>query len=166
MKSKESAKKRIMFIQNEDYNFLTYNILIFLNTLGCTSKDKTFRDFKKIAYLIEFIANTSDINSYTPNELKIIYSRAQLKKQLISHLLVVLKNRKFIGLNINSTHKSFDLWVLKDNLPLDFFDKQLFKKEIENINGLKQLAYSLKTVPVKDLVYNIFTKNNVITWEI
>ena len=57
IKSRKSAKKRMMFIQREDYNFLTYNFLILLNELNCVSEDKRFNDFRKIAYLVEFISN-------------------------------------------------------------------------------------------------------------
>lgn len=166
MAQKDFAKKRMMFIQKEDYNFLTYNLLILLHTLDCTSPDKPFRDFRKIAYLIDFMNNGANLNDYTKAELAGIYSKAQLKKQLISHLLIVLKNKKYIGVNINTTHSSFDIWINKKNIPKDFFDKEQFRNEIENVKTLKKYAHSLKTVTVKNLVDSMFSSNNVITWEI
>lgn len=166
MKNKEFAKKRMMFIQKEDYNFLTYNLMVLLYSLGCTDETKRFRDFRKTAYLIDFINSGGKISDYSQNELAIIYSKAQLKKQLISHLLVVLRNHDFIGVSINSTYNSFDIWLNLNKIPKDFFDENYFKNEMNNINILKKYASSLKTVPVKKLVDGIFTKNNVITWEI
>lgn len=166
MKSKEFAKKRMMFIQKEDYNFLTYNLMVLLYTLDCTDESRKFRDFRKTAYLIDFINSGGNISDYSQNELAIIYSKAQLKKQLISHLLVVLRNHDFIGVSINTKYNSFDIWLNTNKIPEDFFDKDFFKKEISNINILKKYARSLKTVPIKKLVDGIFTSNNVITWEI
>ena len=166
MGEKSFAKKRMMFIQKEDYNFLTYNLLLLLDTLKCTTKQKSFKDFKKIAYLIPFINGGAVLDNYSQSELASIYSKAQLKKQLISHLLIILKNRDFIGVEINTTHNSFDIWIKKDNIPPDFFNKEKFQTEINNIKILKNYAYSLKTVPVKKLVDTIFTSNNIITWEI
>ncbi len=166
MKDKEFAKKRMMFIQKEDYNFLTYNLLILLYSLECTEESKKFRDFRKIAYLIDFINSGGNISDYSQNELAIIYSKAQLKKQLISHLLVVLKNHNFISVLINTNCNSFDIWLNLKAIPDVFFDIDLFKNEISNINTLKKHARSLKTVPVKKLVNSLFTSNNVITWEI
>lgn len=166
MKNRAFAKKRMMFIQKEDYNFLTYNLMIFLYTLGCTSESKKFRDFRKIAYLVDFINSGGNLLEYSQNELAIIYSKAQLKKQLISHLLVILKNHDFVGVAINTTYNSFDVWLNVEKIPSDFFDKEYFKNEIYNINILKQNASSLKTVPIKKLVDKLFTSNNVITWEI
>ena len=166
MKDKEFAKKRMMFIQKEDYNFLTYNLLILLYSLDCTDESKRFRDFRKTAYLIDFINSGGNISDYTQNELAIIYSKAQLKKQLISHLLVVLRNHDFIGVSINTTYNSFDIWLNLAMIPEDFFNLSFFENEISNINLLKKHARSLKTVPVKKLVDSLFTSNNVITWEI
>ena len=166
MAERNFAKKRMMFIQKEDYNFLTYNMLILLDTLNCTSPEKPFRDFRKIAYLIDFINNGANLNNYSKAELASIYSKAQLKKQLISHLLIILKNKRIIGISINTTHSSFDIWINKKNIPKDFFDKEQFKAEIENIEILKNYAHSLKTVTVKNLVDRMFSSNNVITWEI
>lgn len=166
MKDKEFAKKRMMFIQKEDYNFLTYNFLILLYSLDCTDESKRFRDFRKTAYLIDFINSGGNISDYTQNELAIIYSKAQLKKQLISHLLVVLRNHDFIGVSINTTYNSFDIWLNLAMIPEDFFNLSFFENEISNINLLRKHARSLKTVPVKKLVDSLFTSNNVITWEI
>lgn len=163
---KSFAKKRLMFIQKEDYNFLAYNLLVFLKTLGCTEETKKFRDFRKIAFLIEFISNGYDIQKYTQDELAQIYFKSHLKKQLLSHLLIILKNKKYIGISINKPNNSFDIWLNINNIPKDFFDKKIFSCEIENINGLKEYAHSLKTVNIKDLITTIFTNNNVLTWEI
>lgn len=165
MQTKNSAKKRMMFIQKEDYNFLTYNILLLLKELNAT-KENRFRDFRKIAYLIHFISFNPNFNAYEKNELSSIYSKAQLKKQLISHLLVILKNKNYIGVSINIRHQSFDLWLNEENIPTDFFDPQLFKKEISNIKSLKSMISKLKIITVKNLVDTIFTSKNIITWEI
>ncbi len=164
--NKYSAKKRMMFIQKEDYNFLAYNLLVLLDTLGCTEESKKFRDFRKIAYLVDFINSDRQLNDYSQNELASIYSKAHLKKQLMSHLLVVLKNKNYIDVSINSTYNSFDIWLQKENIPSDFFNKEVFKNEISNIIELKKLAHSLKTVPIIKLVDSLFTSKNVLTWEV
>lgn len=166
MKNKSFAKKRMMFIQNEDYNFITYNLIILLFALKCTSREKKFKDFRKIAYLIEFINSGGDINKYNRNELASIYSNAQLKKQLISHILIVLKNRDFIDIDINDVSKSFDIWLNTDKIPNDFFNVELFKNEINNINTIKQYVSSLRILTVKTMVDKIFTNKNILTWEI
>jgi hypothetical protein len=164
--TKENAKRRIMYIQKEDYNFLAYNILLVLRQLNANDESSSFKDFRKIAYLIHFINLNPNFNTYEQNELVKIYSQAQLKKQLISHLLIVLRNRKFIGMSINRIHQSFDIWIIEENIPEDFFNKEFFVKEINNIQYLQSNISRLKGITVKKMVDTIFTKNKVITWEV
>jgi hypothetical protein len=166
IETKENAKKRLMYIQKEDYNFLAYNILLVLKQLDAKSENSSFKDFRKIAYLVHFINLNPNFNSYDQNELLKIYSQAQLKKQLISHLLIILRNRKFIGMSVNHIHQSFDIWINEENIPNDFFDKEIFENEIKNIQSLQFAISRLKGITVKKMVDTIFTKNNIITWEI
>jgi len=166
MKTKNFAKKRLMFIQKEDYNFLCYNLILVLDVLKCTKETETFHDFRKIAYLIDFISSSKNIQEYSKDELINIYSKAQLKKKLLSHLLVVLKNKNFLGISINTTHKSFDVWLKRENIPDHFFNDEYFSNEITNLLQLKTDIRGLKTTTIKTMVDKLFTSKNILTWEI
>lgn len=165
-KSKEFAKKRLMFIQKEDYNYLCYNLILLLDVIGCTEENKSFKDFKKIAYLVDFISANRSIDDFSQDELGSIYSKAQLKKTLLSHLLVILKNKDMIGFSLNKRHTSFDIWLKKDNVPLAFFDYISFKKEKDNIEDISRKVRGIRTATVKTMVDKIFTSKNIMTWEI
>lgn len=164
--SKQEAKKRIMFIQKEDYNFLTYNLLLLLKYLGATSKESKFQDYRKISYLIQFISTQSDFSNLSKEELSLVYSKSHLKKQLLSHLILILKNKEFISVDVNYNRNSLDIWINEGNIPDNFFDKVFFKKEIENIKVLKSKLPRLKVLTLKNVVDTIFTNNRVITWEV
>jgi hypothetical protein len=56
--------------------------------------------------------------------------------------------------------------LIEDNIPNDFFDRNLFYKEIENIKELKSELPRLKVLTIKNIVDTIFTNNKVITWEV
>lgn len=166
LKDRKSAKKRMMFIQREDYNFLTYNFLILLNELNCLSKDKKFNDFRKIAYLIEFISNNIDIEDYTEIELSNIYLRAQLKKKLLSHLIITLKNKQYLDISLNTNHRTLDVWINKEKIPDDFFNNKYFSQEISNIQKLKKFAKVSSKQKLKTMIDNLYTNRGVLTWEI
>ncbi|MFD2914141.1 hypothetical protein [Psychroserpens luteus] len=166
MMDKLSAKKRMMFIQKEDYNYLCYNLILILNKLECTEESNEFRDFRKIAYLVDFTSSSKVIADFSQDELGNIYSKAQLKKKLLSHLLIVLKNKDYLGISINRTHKSFDIWLKKKNLPEDFFDNDVFNNELKNIEKLKKEIRGLRTTTIKTMVNTLFTSKNILTWEI
>lgn len=166
IRNRKSAKKRMMFIQGEDYNFLTYNFLILLNELNCVSEDKKFNDFRKIAYLIEFISNNITIEDYTEIELSNIYLRAQLKKKLLSHLIIVLKNKQYLEMSLNPTHRTLDVWINKEKIPNDFFNSEYFSQEILNIQKLKKFAKISSNQKLKTMIDNLYTNRGVLTWEI
>lgn len=164
--NKQLAKKRMMFIQKEDYNFLTYNFLLLLNELDCTSESKKFNDFRRVAYLIEFISNAININDYKEIELSNIYLRAQLKKKLLSHLIITLKNKGYLYVSLNTVHKTLDVWINKKNIPNDFFDVKYFKKEISNIQQIRKYAKITKVQKLKSMVDKLYTDRGVLTWEV
>lgn len=165
-KSKEFAKRRMMFIQGEDYNFLAYNLLLFLDEMGCHSEKTKFQDFRKIAYLIDFISGSANLDEYERFELSNIYLKAQLKKKLLSHLIITLQNKSYLDISLNTTHKTIELWINKENIPKDFFDKVVFKREIENIQKLKKELKITKVSLLKNLIDGIFTNRGVSTWEV
>jgi len=165
-KFKQFAKKRMMFIPTEDYNFLAYNLLIFLDELKCYSDKTKFQDFRKIAYLIDFISGSADLDDYEKFELTDIYLKAQLKKKLLSHLIITLQNRGFLDISLNTTHRTIELWINKENIPKDFFDKEKFQREISNIKKLKKELKITKVSKLTKLVDAIFTNRGVSTWEV
>ena len=167
MNPKALAKKRLMFIQREDYNLLAYSFLILLSGLDCSKENSPFRDFRKAAYLIEFINEGAEVGDYSREELIQIYSRAQIKKTLLHHLLYILEKKGFIGILRNDTHKTFNVWIKEDNIPADFFNKEYFKEEFGNVTKLKSEVSpsSLKTMVIKDLTDKFIRSKNMITWE-
>ena len=166
IRNRKSAKKRMMFIQREDYNFLTYNFLILLNELNCVSEDKRFNDFRKIAYLVEFISNNIAIEEYTEIELSNIYLRAQLKKKLLSHLIITLKNKQYLGISLNTIHRTLDVWINKEKIPDDFFNSEHFFQEVSNIQKLKKFAKISPKQTLKTMIEKLYNDRGVLTWEI
>jgi hypothetical protein len=69
-------------------------------------------------------------------------------------------------MSINRIHQSFDIWINKENIPKDFLNKSFFENEINNIKFLQSNISRLKGITAKKMVDTIFTKNNIITWEV
>ncbi len=166
MIDKQNARKRMMFIQKEDYNYLCYNLIIILNNLGCTKESYQFKDFRKIAYLVDFTSAIKNIDDFSQDELGSIYSKTHIKKKLLSHLLIVLKNKGYLGISMNKTHKSFDIWLKTENIPNAFFDKDIFYNELNNFEILKKKIRGIRNTTIKTMVDTLFTSKNILTWEI
>lgn len=162
-----SAKRRLMFIQKEDYNFLAYSTLILLKSLDCTDDKKRFKDFRKIAYLVDFVNEGGTPSLFEQERLAQIYAKAQIKKKLMHHLIIVLKNKNLITVDLNGATQTIDLWLNKDKIPTDFFDNDFFAKEMNNAKVLKQtLTARIRGFTIKTMVEKIFKENNILTWEV
>lgn len=56
----ETTKKNLMFISSEDFYLLSYSIIIILDSLGCV-KNRYFKDYRKLPFIIEIIKNRRHI---------------------------------------------------------------------------------------------------------
>lgn len=163
--NRSSAKKRLMFIQKEDYNYLAYSTIILLKVLDCTNEEKRFRDFRKIAYLVDFVNEGGEPSLFEEQRLADIYNKAQIKKKLLHHLIIVLKNRELISVSVNKSSQTIDLWLNKELIPGEFFDIEIFGNEIANVTELKRvMTLKVRSMPIKSLVKKIFDDNNILTW--
>ncbi|MFC5873246.1 hypothetical protein SAMN05443633_11281 [Chryseobacterium arachidis] len=154
-----------MFIQKEDYNYLAYSTIILLKVLDCTNEEKRFRDFRKIAYLVDFVNEGGEPSLFEEQQLADIYNKAQIKKKLLHHLIIVLKNRELISVSVNKSSQTIDLWLNKEFIPGDFFDTEIFENEIANVTELKRvMTLKVRSMPIKSLVKKIFDDNNILTW--
>ena len=160
-----SAKKRLMFIQKEDYNFLAYSTIILLKSLDCTAETKKFKDFRKIAYLVDFVNEGGVPSQFERERLADIYANAQIKKKLLHHLVIVLKNRNLIGVSVNKSSQTIDLWLNYNEIPKDFFELKMFENESLNVRELREtLTTRVRSMTIKTLVERIFNDNNILTW--
>lgn len=167
MQSRSSAKKRLMFIQKEDYNYLAYSTILLLNSFDCTTEATRFRDFRKIAYLVDFVNEGGIPQNFEQQKLADIYVKAQIKKKLMHHLVIILKNKNLINVSINQSSRTIDLWLNKDKIPPDFLNQQIFEKETQNVKDLRNaMTTGVRSITIAKLVEKIFKNNNILTWEV
>ncbi|MGF1794277.1 hypothetical protein L4D21_27340, partial [Photobacterium profundum] len=111
---KIDAKKRLMFVQNDDYNFLCYIIIVTLDYFKCFNKKSSFKDFRKIAFIanIIFCRNKKDWNS--------IYYKSQITVRTLSTLIQAMENKGIIELSMNDKNKTVDIWLKKNETTNSF----------------------------------------------
>jgi hypothetical protein len=173
--NKNKIKKRIMFNKDEDYYFLTYNILLLLNQLDCTSKEKSFWDYKKLIYLIEIITDNKKLNialkETSLNEedydvLQTLYISSVLKNKLLRSILFALENNGCIHLERNSKRNSIDVWLEKENISSTFLNLELFELEIKNIKEIKDKYSRIRTMKTGTFLSRIFSERGIIVWDV
>ncbi|MCP1359067.1 hypothetical protein [Aneurinibacillus migulanus] len=176
---KLEVKKKLMFSKEEDYYFITYNVLIFLSTIGCTEEKQKFIDYTKLSYIIPFISNNNLINLLLKYEqlkrkpskeeieiLQEVYLKSRLKLKLLTSILFALEHNEVIGLSKNEKRNCIDIWLKKDNISEVLLNSSLFKIEVESSLKIKKKFPYLKKLTVKKLLEDLFSSKGVRVWEI
>jgi hypothetical protein len=167
-----NVKKRIMFNKDEDYYFITYNILIILKAFGCKDSKSKWTDYTKLSYILPLVADSSlldlfirylDNHRIPPKEdleiLRETYFKSRLRLKLITSILFTLETNNLISLAKN------DIWINQENIPETLLKSDLFDVEIKNINKLKTAISRLKGLSAKTLLERLYTENGVRVWE-
>lgn len=164
-----NSKKRMMYSTNNDYYFLTYNLLIILDYYGCTGSDKVFHDFRKLSFLIDFSFNErlhkvlkkAEAGKLFGDDIELLrdsYSKSLLRIKEIRKIIYSLTKRKI--LNVSNT----DIYLNKEFIPEGFLDNTLFKNEYQNLKSTK--TKRLRTMKYNSFLESLYGKNGVTLWDI
>lgn len=166
--------KRLSFIKAEDIFFVVYNILIFLDLLECKSKEKAFKDWRKLSFIIYIISDKRKIeilkdikngleNRNLSKELKEIYIEGIQNQNLIKHILLLLEKKEIIILEKEKTQ--INVFLLKSNSTNEFLNNELFENDKININELKKILPKLRILTYKTFLQKVFEDSGVKIWE-
>lgn len=175
--SREDVKKRMMYTKGDDFNFLTYNLLILATELECTSESKKFVDHRKVAFLVGFVSNPwiSHLvcQAKGTQQLPSVADRAHLAKihadgagriHLITRLLFASERKGIVSLYPSNRGHSIDFSVNIENLPNGFLANPIFEMEKTNILKLRKLMANLRFAKLESFLERFFTENGVQTW--
>lgn len=171
---KEKSKKRMMYLVEEDFYFLTYNAILILNFFKCVSAESAFKDYRKIAYLIDFVANKnlsnclaiSGSSNVTVKDMLVqSYAVSVARSALLDRIAYALEKRGILTIIADEEKRRVD-WVLNiGNLPKDYFSNSFFKTEEENLLILKKHFSTVRTATLKATLKKLYHNHGVSTWQ-
>lgn len=172
-----STKKRMMFIKDEDYNFLAYNIFIILNGLGCTKGKSKLKDHRKLSFLIDFVANgklidiieksnrSKTINDVDREILNHSYTNALLRIKIINQLIFTLNNEYIIEVSEKGLER-VNIVLDKNNVDKEFFKGDLFKIERNNLKRLKKEVQRMTIIDISNMLNQLYYKHGILDEQI
>jgi hypothetical protein len=172
-----AAKKRIMFIKGEDFNFLAYHVLIVLDAFRCNSKERLFKDHRKLAFLPDLISSTSltaillrrkrlqsSLSARDAHLLATAYANGASRRHLVARVISALAQRGLLSIEKAEDGVAHDLWLNRDQVPKSFLDSDVYLVERENIEHLLQISNRIRTVSLETFLDRFFGDHGVHTW--
>lgn len=170
-----SAKKSLMFSKGDDLYFLSYNILLILQGLKCICGKKVFRDYRKLAFLVDFVANRNLAATLTQNGRMLneidrelftrAYAEGLLRLNQIIRLLFTLEKQGIVSLTRDGEKNVIDVCLKPTDQLQSFFDKSLFQAELRNLEIIRQAVSHLNTLSLETLLIRLFEKHGIKTWD-
>lgn len=165
-----------MFVTGEDFYFLTYNILLLLKELKCNGQPRKFKDYRKLAFLIDFVSNRDLIKilkTYTSkgfiqnNEdreaMVNAWSNGLIRVKLLARLLYSLEQKGLIGMEKDATRNSVTVWYNDNERTEKFFKENLFENEKQNAKSLVGIIKRLSNITFESFQEKTFIQYGINT---
>lgn len=168
-------KKRMMFILEEDYYFITIKLLAIFKVLECDKKP--FSDYRKLGLILQFIKDDKNMRLFkkliNKDELDIFESEKALKLfcdskmdvTVIKRVLFFLEKQKIISLQKNSKSGNIDVMMLHNEVIDELFMEESMKRDVESALKLKKNIRGLRSLKIETLQTKILGYNEVTKWE-
>lgn len=163
-----------MFSKGDDFYFLSYHILLILYGLDCVCGKKTFKDYRKLAFMIDFVSNRNLSNTVRNGQVVInpidrelftrAYANGLLRLNQIVRLLFTLEKQGYILLEREQGKDIVNICLNKDAKSNPFFDKELFKLELSNLNILTSTIQRTTSLNLETLLNKLFDNYGIKTW--
>ncbi len=171
------SKKRMMFLKSEDFNYLTYCTLLLANELGCVDMPHRFVDHRKVAFLIDFIAEprlieilhryselNAKLNDRDRHELTRAYANGVARVHLITRLTFALEHRGLIDIQVEKKRTAVDFFLNADAIPQGFLSDGICELERSSITFLRQTVGRLRMMKLDRLLDKLFSEKGLVIW--
>ncbi|MDB5345775.1 MAG: hypothetical protein JWP89_4152 [Schlesneria sp.] len=175
--STELAKKRIMFIKSEDFNFIAYNILVVLDVLKCDSSVRPFKDHRKLSFLVDFASSPvlapmlerqlrlkSDLSRRDVHTLAVAYASGASRKHFVARIVNSLITKGFVEVRKGEHDLDLDVWIKREKVPETFISSDLYLLERENIKKVAAISSHIRTLTFPTFLDRFFERHGVTVW--
>lgn len=175
--SQRAAKRRIMFIKGEDFNFIAYNILVILMELECVNDSKQFIDHRKLSFLIDLVtvpqlasvmttraAMGEALGDRDLHSLSVSYSKGESRKHLVARTMLSLHTVGYIGLSKNNSDIGLNSWAVMDKIPPEFSASKLYDTERQRVEQLKSISRLLRSIKLSTFLEKFYANLGVHVW--
>lgn len=169
-----NSKKRMMFILEEDYYFITIKILSILKSLECDIKP--FEDYRRLSIIFEFIKDDNKIlllQKLIKNEKQDIFDNekavkifcdSKLDVAVIKRVLFFLEKQNMVELKKSIKNSGIDVLLLHNDAFEEVLREGILKEDLGKCIAVKRLIPRLRILKIDTLQTKIFGYSEVTKW--
>lgn len=159
-------KKRMMFILEEDYYFITLKLLSIL--LVFESEKKPFTNYLKLGILYESIKNDTNfllikkaiinknLDLFDSEKLLKIYCDSQLNMVVIKRVLFFLESQKMVIMSKDDSNSSINVVLVVDERVKELINSNLLNEDMQMCMEIKKQLPRLRVTNLETLQNKIF----------
>lgn len=170
-----NIKKRMMFVLEEDYYFITLKLIAILDGLGC--KNKPFVDYRKLSLILEFIKDSKNIdllnkainklelNVFDNERLLKLFCDSNMNISVIKRVLFFLEKQNIVHLEKNNRFGCIDVNLLDYADVNNLLKEGIMDEDILRVLDFQRLINRIRSLKFETLQTKIFGFSEVSKWE-
>lgn len=157
--------KNLVFDLKSDVNYISILIIQILKILDCDSKKNSFKDFRKLNYIINFFTNNEDLGllfkllkgerleKFEISILRNIYFKSKIEEQTYNTSIIILVNKKIIG--FYKTKEKNNIFLLDNEVINGTIINNEILEKINKLTFIKEALYKWNYDKILEEISNL-----------
>lgn len=169
------SKKRMMFILEEDYYFITIKLLSILKALDCNKKP--FEDYRKLGIVLEAIKSEENIrflqklihhgqlNIFDNDKVIKFFCDSRLNVSIIKRVLFFLEKQNMVELTRSVKNSNIDVTLKESKAFNDLIEMKILDEDLNRCFTVRKLIPRIRSLKLETLQKKVFGYDEVSKWE-
>ena len=169
------SKKRMMFILEEDYYFITIKLLSILKALDCDKKP--FEDCRKLGIVLEAIKSEeniiflqklihhSQLNIFDNDKAIKFFCDSRLDVSVIKRVLFFLEKQNMVELTRSIKNSNINVTLKESEAFNNLIEMKILDEDLNRCFTVRKLIPRIRSLKLETLQKKVFGYDEVSKWE-
>ena len=169
------SKKRMMFILEEDYYFITIKLLSILKALDCDKKP--FEDYRKLGIVLETIKSEeniiflqklihhSQLNIFDNDKAIKFFCDSRLNVSVIKRVLFFLEKQNMVELTRSIKNSNINVTLKESEAFNNLIEMKILDEDLNRCFTVRKLIPRIRSLKLETLQKKVFGYDEVSKWE-
>lgn len=169
------SKKRMMFILEEDYYFITIKLLSILRALDCDKKP--FEDYRKLGIILEAVKSEENIiffqrlmnhsqqNIFDKEKTIKFFCDSRLNVSVIKRVLFFLEKQNMVEMTRSIKNSNIDVILKETEAFKSLIEMRILDEDLNRCLAVRKLIPRIRSLKLETLQNRVFGYDEVSKWE-